>query len=61
MASSNDLNKTFAQLSSLLLFGSFISWAATGNTSGFTVLTMIYFMLVSTNAIKRGETSKKKK
>jgi hypothetical protein len=60
MSRSNDLNAGFAQIASLLIFGSVVNWMVTGNSGFFTIFIMIYFMLVATNSIKRGEGSKKK-
>ena len=61
MSRATDINAGFAQLASLLIFGGLINWFATGNSSALTIFIMIYFMLVATNSIKRGEASKKKK
>lgn len=60
MSKSNDINSTFAQLAGLILFGSVISLFATGQSYFFTALIMLYFMLVATNSIKRGENAKKR-
>lgn len=59
--SRSDINNTFAGLSGLLLLGGVASWLATGNSSIVTIMMMIYFMLVATNSIKRGEASRYKK
>jgi hypothetical protein len=61
MAKQNDINNTFAQLAGYLLLGSVVSLFATGQSYLFTALIAIYFMLVTTNAIKRGENSKKRR
>lgn len=61
MGQSNDINAGFAQLAGLLIFGGAVNWMATGNSSALTIFVMIYFMLVATNSIKRGEGSRKKK
>jgi hypothetical protein len=59
MGRPNDINNGFAQFAGLLIFGSVINWLATGNSSAITVFIMLYFMLVATNSIKRGEGSRK--
>lgn len=61
MAKSENLSTFFAQLSGLLLLGSFISAATTGAGNFWTVLIMIYFMLVVVNAVERGEKSRKRR
>jgi hypothetical protein len=61
MAKSADISTVFAQLSGLLLLGGFISVVTTGNSSFWTILIMIYFMLVVVNGIERGEKARKRK
>jgi hypothetical protein len=61
MSKTNDINTTFAQLAGLILFASVISLFATGQSYFLTAGFMIYFMLVATNSIKRGEAPKKRR
>ena len=61
MTKSNDLNANFAQLAGFLILGGIASWAATGNSSFLTICIVLYFMLVATNSIKRGEAAGKRR
>lgn len=61
MSNNPDVNKTFAQIAGFILVGGIISSFTVGGMSMFGALAMCYFMLVATNAIRRGENSKKQK
>lgn len=61
MSSSPDVNKSFVTLAGLVLAGGIISSLNGVGGSMFAALVMCYFMLVATNAIKRGENSRKGK
>jgi hypothetical protein len=61
MSDSPDVNKSFVGLAGLILAGGVISSLNGGGGSMVVALVMCYFMLVATNAIKRGENSRKGK
>lgn len=60
MSDSPDVNKSFVVLASVVIAGGVIS-SINGGGSMFVALVACYFMLVATNAIKRGENSRKGK
>jgi hypothetical protein len=51
----NDVNTTFISLMVLLLLAGFICGPMFGGTTVFAIAVAMYFMLVSTNSISRGE------
>ena len=57
----NDVNKTFASLSGILLLSGFIAATQVGFGAVLATLFACYIMLVATNAISRGENRKRKK
>jgi len=62
MSNNPDVNKSFVQIAGILLVGGVISTFTSGGGLGmFGALIACYFMLVATNAIRRGETSRKGK
>jgi uncharacterized membrane protein YfcA len=61
MSDNPDVNKSFVGLACLIFAGGVISSLNGGGGSIFVALVMCYFMLVATNAIKRGENSRKGK
>jgi len=61
MSDSPDVNKTFVQIAAFVLAGGLISSYTVGGYSMLAALVACYFMLVATNAIKRGENSRKRK
>jgi hypothetical protein len=58
MSNSPDVNKSFSQLAGFLLAGGIISAFTIGGSGLFIALVACYFMLVATNAIRRGEKSR---
>lgn len=57
-----DVNKSFVQIAGLLLVGGVISSFTSGGSMGlFGALVACYFMLVATNAIRRGENTRKER
>ena len=57
-----DVNKSFVQIAGLLLVGGVISVCTSGSGFGmFGALIACYFMLIATNAIRRGENTRKEK
>lgn len=61
MSNSPDVNKAFVQIAGFILVGGIVSSFTVGGMSMFAALAMCYFMLVATNAIRRGENAQKKK
>lgn len=61
MSKNPDVNKSFVQIATFILAGGIISSFTVGGFSMFAALAMCYFMLVATNAIRRGENSQKPK
>jgi hypothetical protein len=62
MSREPDVNKSFVSIAGFILAGGLISSFTTSGGGGMlTALVICYFMLVATNAIKRGENSRTKK
>lgn len=59
MSKNPDVNKSFVQIAGFILVGGIISSFTVGGFSMLAALAMCYFMLVATNAIRRGENSQK--
>lgn len=61
MAKEHDLNKTFVQMAGVVLISGFLGAILGGGIGSLFVAGFVcYFMLVSVNAIKRGESAKKR-
>ena len=60
MAKEHDLNKSFVQMAGLLLLGGVVASYFSGVASLIVSCGACYFMLVAVNAIKRGESTKKR-
>ena len=61
MSHNPDVNKSFSQLAVLILGGGLIASFTSGSAGMVGALIICYFMLVATNAIRRGEELQKRK